>query len=412
MLPSAPQCAAPVPAADLESAESRPLNPSHLLRLSTETLLFNHARAGVLYTRRLTLTNPLPTPMEVTIKPGNPERYTTEPASLTIGARDTEAVEVRLKMTTLPVPRRPGGAGAASAGGPVKDSFTIRSNFGVQRFFAMLTPAAARPSVGDSAAPAEPAAATAASSAGGAIEAQAAAAAAAAAEWSAETSAEWSAERAHLPAPVGLPAGQDAWPWPAQSSLEATLPGAPLAGVVPGAAAAAIAPTDVFEQLAQLDESNQALQREVAITAAELAHSRAEAERLSVQQHAMVDEQAAPDLRRLIQCMRQEDESKSARVLAVLHAKDAEIAQLLGVVEMLQAAAAEQHLQLQQRDERGALEVVAEVARREQGEASQGEVSRALHAAQQRIRELTAQVWASDGLGWPLIAADCRSDCL
>jgi hypothetical protein len=194
--------------------------------------------------------------------------------------------------------------------------------------------------------------------------------------------------------------------------LEATLPGAPLAGVVPGATAAAIAPTDVFEQLAQLDESNQALQREVAITASELAHSRAEAERLSVQQHAMVDEQAAPDLRRLIQCMRQEDEAKSARVLAVLHAKDAEIAQLLGVVEMLQAAAAEQQLQLQQRDERGALEVVAEVARREQGEASQGEVSRALHAAHQRIRELTAQVRASDGLGWPLIASDCRSDCL
>ena len=296
MLPTGAQNAAPVPAADLESAESRPLNPSHLLRLSTETLLFNHARAGVLYTRRLTLTNPLPTPMEVTIKPGNPERYTTEPASLTIGARDTEAVEVRLKMTTLPVPRRPGGAGAASAGGPVKDSFTIRSNFGVQRFFAMLTPAVARPLVGDSAAPAEPAAATAASAAGGAIEAQAAAAAAAAAEWSAETSAEtsaeWSVERAHPPAPVGLPAGQDAWPWPAQSLLEAPLPGAPLTGVVPGAAAATIAPTDVFEQLTQLDESNQALQREVAITAAELVHSRAEAERLSAQQHTMVDEQA------------------------------------------------------------------------------------------------------------------------
>ena len=398
MLSSGAQSAAPVPAADLESAESRPLNPSHLLRLSTETLLFNHARAGVLYTRRLTLTNPLPTPMEVTIKPGNPERYTTEPASLTIGARDTEAVEVRLKMTTLPVPRRPGGAGAASAGGPVKDSFTIRSNFGVQRFFAMLTPAVARPLVGDSAAPAEPAAATAA--AGCEIEAQAAAAAAAAewsAETSAETSAEWSVERAHPPAPVGLPAGQDAWPWPAQSLLEAPLPGAPLTGVVPGAAAATIAPTDVFEQLTQLDESNQALQREVAITAAELAQSRAEAERLSVQQHAMVDEQAAPDLRRLIQCMRQEDEAKSARVLAVLHAKDAEIAQLLGVVEMLQAAAAEQQLRLQQRDERGALEEVAEVARREQGEVSQGEVSRALHAAHQRIRELTAQVRASDG---------------
>ena len=306
MLPTGAQNAAPVPAADLESAESKPLNPAHLLRLSTETLLFNHARAGVLYTRRLTLTNPLPTPMEVTIKPGNPERYTIEPASLTISARDTEAVEVRLKMTTLPVPRRPGGAGAASAGGPVKDSFTIRSNFGVQRFFAMLTPAAARPLVGESAASAETA-----SSAEGAIEAQAAVAAAAV-EWIAEssavTSAEWSAERAHLPAPVGLPAGQDAWPWPAQSSLEATLPGAPLTGSVPcmqvlttapltgsvpgAAAAAAITPTDVFEQLAQLDESNQALQREVAITAAELVHSRAEAERLSAQQHTMVDEQA------------------------------------------------------------------------------------------------------------------------
>ena len=68
---------------------------------------------------------------------------------------------------------------------------------------------------------------------------------------------------------------------------------APLTGSVPGAAAAAaITPTDVFEQLAQLDESNQALQREVAITAAELVHSRAEAERLSAQQHTMVDEQA------------------------------------------------------------------------------------------------------------------------
>jgi len=67
-----------------------------------------------------------------------------------------------------------------------------------------------------------------------------------------------------------------------------------------------------------------------------------------VQQHAMVDEQAAPELRRLIQCMCEEDEARSACVLAVLHAKDAEIAQLLVVVEMLQAAAAEQQLQLQQ----------------------------------------------------------------
>ena len=68
---------------------------------------------------------------------------------------------------------------------------------------------------------------------------------------------------------------------------------------------------------------------------------------------------------------------------------------------MLQAAAAEQQLQLQQRDERGALDEVVEVARRSQGEASQWEVSRALHAAHQRIRELTAQV----------SAVDCRADC-
>jgi hypothetical protein len=44
---------------------------------------------------------------------------------------------------------------------------------------------------------------------------------------------------------------------------------------------------------------------------------RAEAERWSVQQHAMVDEQAAPELRRLIQCMCEEDEARSACVLAV-----------------------------------------------------------------------------------------------
>ena len=113
------------------------------------------------------------------------------------------------------------------------------------------------------------------------------------------------------------------------------------------------------------------------------------------------EKQAAPDLRRLIHRLREEDEAKSARVLAVLHAKDAEITQLLGTIEMLQAAAAEQQLQLQQRDERGALDEVVEVAKREQGEASQREVSRALHAAHQRIRELTAQV----------SAVDCRADC-
>ncbi len=366
----------PAQAAD-SSAEPKP-HPAHLLRLSTETLLFNHARAGVLYTRRVTLTNPLPTPVEVTIKPGNPERYTIEPASLTIGARGTDVVEVRLKMTTLPVPRRPGGAGSAGAGGPVKDSFTIRSNFGVQRFFAMLTPAA-HPPPGRTAT-ADSAATDVASSAEAAIEPPASAAAESGYDDAMTHSA-------------GLPAGQDAWPWPAQP------PDTPLldAALVPGASS--IGRADVFEQLQQLDESNQALQREVAVTAAELSQSRAEAEQLSAQQHALVEEHAAPDLRRLVQRMREEDEAKSARVLAVLHAKDAEIAQLLGVVEELQHAAEERALELQQRDERGALAAEqVEGVRREQGEAT-----RSLHAAEERIRELAAQVIASrraaDGLG-------------
>ena len=116
------------------SASAAGVDPTKMLRLSTETLMFNNARANVLYTRRLEMTNPLPAPMELTIKSGSPERYVVEPSSLTIAPHATEAVEVRLKMTTLPAARRGG------ASGPLRDTFLIKSSFGVQRFAALLVP--------------------------------------------------------------------------------------------------------------------------------------------------------------------------------------------------------------------------------------------------------------------------------
>ena len=57
-------------------SSSAPLDPAHLLRLSPDTLIFNDVRPNVQYGRRLEVTNPLATPLEIAIKPGNPERYT------------------------------------------------------------------------------------------------------------------------------------------------------------------------------------------------------------------------------------------------------------------------------------------------------------------------------------------------
>ena len=78
-------------------------------------------------------------PLEVTVRPSNQERYTLEPPTLTLAPHATGAIEVRLKLLAPLPPRRPGGAGGPRAGA-LKDAFTVKTKFGVQRFFAVLLP--------------------------------------------------------------------------------------------------------------------------------------------------------------------------------------------------------------------------------------------------------------------------------
>ena len=80
------------------------LRANHLLRLSDSQVLFSNVRAHVLYTKAVQLTNPLPAPVEVTVRPGNPERYSIEPAHLVLAPHATAPIEVRLKLQSVPAP--------------------------------------------------------------------------------------------------------------------------------------------------------------------------------------------------------------------------------------------------------------------------------------------------------------------
>ena len=117
--------AAPAQRDSVTQSASASSDSTHVLRLSASELLFNNVRPGVHYTRRLEVTNPLQAPIEISVKAGSSERYTVEPTSLTVGAQDTAAVLIRLRMNVLPSMRR-GGTAAVSAG-PTKDTFIIKS---------------------------------------------------------------------------------------------------------------------------------------------------------------------------------------------------------------------------------------------------------------------------------------------
>ena len=115
------------------------MRPHHLLRFSSSELSFSNVRPHVLFSRSLSITNPLEAPMEVSIRGGSPERYTVEPSTLAIEPQGTSTVEVRLKLPG-PLPnRRQGGSSKYSKTGSFKDTFMVKSSFGVQRFFASFT---------------------------------------------------------------------------------------------------------------------------------------------------------------------------------------------------------------------------------------------------------------------------------
>ena len=94
----------------------------------------------------------------------------------------------------------------------------------------------------------------------------------------------------------------------------------------------------VLDQLHVLESANASLQHEVAATAAELAASQQSLHSLNATHHDLLSRGDAPaEVCRVIERMHAEDETKSARVLAVLHAKDAEIGGLCEENDALRA---------------------------------------------------------------------------
>ena len=313
---------------------------AHAFDLSTELIEFGRVVVGQPYSHALTITNPLPSPVELVIRAGNAERYTIVPDELALEAGASATVEVRLRLTKPP-PRRAGGGALSDHN--VKDTFLIRSSFGVQRFFAQLAP-----STPNDEGPA--AAASAPEPSPPPPFAQAAATAAAA----------------------GLP-------WPAGAAV-------PTAEELAAAHAAhlrELQAAPIVEQLDALQHANEVLQAEVLSTAAALAHSRAEVDRLHSMQAELVRE--TPDVEAVLATVHAEHEAKSARVLAVLRGKDDEMAALAEENTALRDALAEREAAAEATREGAQLAATNfELLLREKGEAAAAHAAQALSLAEAR----------------------------
>ena len=313
---------------------------AHALDLSTELIEFGNVVVGQPYSHALTITNPLPSPVELVIRAGNAERYTIVPDELALEAGASATVEVRLRLTKPP-PRRAGGGALSDHN--VKDTFLIRSSFGVQRFFAQLAPSTPND------------------------EGPAAAA---------------SAPEPSPPPPFAQAAATAAaarLPWPAGAAV-------PTAEELAAAHAAhlrELQAAPIVEQLDALQHANEVLQAEVLSTAAALAHSRAEVDRLHSMQAELVRE--TPDVEAVLATVHAEHEAKSARVLAVLRGKDDEMAALAEENTALRDALAEREAAAEATREGAQLAATNfELLLREKGEAAATHAAQALSLAEAR----------------------------
>ena len=66
---------------------------AHALDLSTELIEFGNVVVGQPYSHALTITNPLPSPVELLIRAGNAERYTIVPDELALEAGASATVD-------------------------------------------------------------------------------------------------------------------------------------------------------------------------------------------------------------------------------------------------------------------------------------------------------------------------------
>jgi hypothetical protein len=383
----------------------------HLLRLSASELVFpKDVKANVTYKLPLKLTNPISAPVEVSVRPGNPERYTVEPQTLTVEPHATATVEVKLYMTDLPPPRRGGGGGPRA--GTFKDAFVVKSSLGMQqRFFATFTPGVGAT---DGAAVAEAAADRTIHASAPSVPSPGPAsrglrppsarrpplaevtpplgpAAAAAREQTTEAQAAQLAEQhallqlaeqrqvqevAELARANAAYEAEQGWRVDGLSAEKMEVEGRTERSARGGTGGRTTTTSggeggglsrelgsSVLEALHLLEERNAALQEEVKATAAELGDSHAQLEALGAARGALVygmegggraggggagagagavgglaDVGGGEEARRVIERLVAEDEAKSARVLAVLHSKDAELAELAEALSAAEAA--------------------------------------------------------------------------
>ena len=139
----------------------------------------------------------------------------------------------------------------------------------------------------------------------------------------------------------------------------------------------------IVEQLDALQHANEVLQAEVLSTAAALAHSRAEVDRLHSMQAELVRE--TPDVEAVLATVHAEHEAKSARVLAVLRGKDDEMAALTEENTALRDALAEREAAAEATREGAQLAATNfELLLREKGEAAAAHAAQALSLAEAR----------------------------
>ncbi|CAG9460472.1 unnamed protein product [Pedinophyceae sp. YPF-701] len=105
--------------------------PQGLLTLDPEELVFRNVRPQQVYRQKIRVTNNLNAPVEATIRPGIPDRYTVSHPEIRLGPGECTEVAVSLRVTRIAQNKRSSTQG-------IRDSFLIRSKYFDQKFHATM----------------------------------------------------------------------------------------------------------------------------------------------------------------------------------------------------------------------------------------------------------------------------------